>query len=119
MGRFEVNVLVANPFEPGRSAQVALLVDTGATLSWIPRQLLEGLGVRPISRSGFLLPDGRHLERDTGFILLTVDGKTMGVPVAFAEEGESQVLGATSLEILGFGEDPVEKKLIPRKLFAL
>lgn len=43
----------------------------------------------------------------------------MGVPVAFAEVGESSVLGATSLEILGFGVDPVEKKLVPRDLLAL
>lgn len=48
MDLFEVNVTVANPTRPESSAQVPLLVDTGAALSWLPRQLLESLGVRPL-----------------------------------------------------------------------
>ena len=119
MGAFEVTVTVANAASPRRSAQVALLVDTGATLSWLPRDLLEGLGVENISRSRFILGDGSRLERDTAVALFTLDGKTMAVPVAFAEAGESSVLGATGLEILGFAVDPVEKKLVPRDLLAL
>ena len=119
MGLFEVNVTVANPAVPERSIQVVLLVDTGATLSWLPRELLESLGVRPLSRSRFILADGSRVERETSVALFTLDGKTMGVPVAFAEAWESSVLGATSLEILGFAVDPVEKKLVPRDLLAL
>jgi predicted aspartyl protease len=121
MGLFEVNVTVANPATPDRSRQVSLLVDTGATLSWLSRDLLESLDVQPVSRSRFILADGRRLERDMGIALFSLDGKTMGVPVAFGEAGEASVLGATGLEILGFGVDPVpvEKKLVPRDLMAL
>jgi len=119
MGLFEVNVTVANPTAPERSTEISLLVDTGATLSWLPRSLLNGLGVKPLSRSRFILADGSRIERETGLALFTLDGKTMGVPVAFAEPGEGSVLGATALETLGFAVDPVEKKLIPRDLYAL
>ena len=117
MGRFEVKVTVSNPAQPERSTEVSLLVDTGATLSWLPRELLEGLGLRPVSRSRFLLPDGRHLERQTGGVLLTVNGSTMAVPVAFAEPGEATVLGATGLETLGLAVDPVKQKLVPHDLY--
>ncbi len=119
MGLFEVTVEVANPVSPGRSVQISAVVDTGSTLSWLPLELLQDLAVRPISRSRFILADGSRIERDTGMALFTLDGKTMGVPVAFGELGQQAVLGATALEALGFAVDPVEKKLIPRDLLAL
>ena len=113
MGMFEVKVNVANLAAPGRAEDVSLLVDTGATLSWIPRIVLEKLGVAVFSRLPFTLADGRHLERDVTAVLLTVDGRKAPVPVAFGEPGEEAVLGATAIEALGFLVDPVAKKLVP------
>ena len=117
MGRFEVKVTVSNPARPERHAEVSLLVDTGATLSWISRELLESLGVQSVSRSRFTLPDGRRLERETGGVLLTLNGSTMSVPVAFAEPGEATILGATALEALGLAVDPVKQRLVPHDLY--
>ncbi len=119
MGLFEVNVKVANPASPEHIRGIALLVDTGATLSWVPRNLLQSLGVRPTSRLAFQLAEGRRLERDVGGALFTIDGRTLPISVAFAEPGEEAVLGATALEALGFAVDPVERKLVPRDLLAL
>ncbi len=117
MGRFEVTVKVSNVAQPERSTEVSLLVDTGATLSWLPRELLESLGVRPVSRSRFALPDGREVVRPTGAAVLTVNGSTAAVPVAFAEAGEATVLGATGLETLGLAVDPVKQRLVPHDLY--
>ena len=119
MGMFEVRVRLANLVALDRAAEVSLLVDTGATLSWIPRQVLEQLGVTPFSRLPFSLADGRRLEREITAVLLTIDGRKAPVEVAFGEPGEEAVLGATALEGLGFVVDPVAKKLIPRDLLAL
>ncbi len=119
MGLFSVDVTLANPAAPDRMETVSLLVDTGATLSHIPRQVLEGMGVRPTSRLGFLVADGRRFERDVGGVLMSIDGRTLPIPVAFAEQGEQPVLGATALEALGFAVDAVDKKLVPRDLLAL
>jgi clan AA aspartic protease len=116
---FEVTVKVANLVTPGDSAEVPLLVDTGATLSWIPRDVLERLGVKAYSRLPFSVADGRLLERDVTAVLLTIDGRKAPVEVAFGEAGETAVLGATALEGLGLLVDPVGKKLIPRSLLAL
>ena len=118
MGMFEVNVELANLAAPERTEKVSLLVDTGATLSWIPHGILERLGVGPVSRLPFTLADGRRLERYAAAVLLTVDGRKAPVPVAFGEPGEEAVLGATALEILGFTVDPVAQKLLPRNLLA-
>ena len=43
----------------------------------------------------------------------------MQIPVMFADPGDSPVLGASALEILGLAVDPIEKKLIPRDYLAL
>ena len=116
MGMFEVKVKLANLAVPGRVEEVSLLVDKGATLSWIPRQVLEDLGATVFSRLPFELADGRQLERDVTTVLLTIDGRKAPVPVAFGEAGEEAVLGATAPESLGFLVDPVAQKLIPRNL---
>lgn len=119
MGMFEVTVKLANLASPSRTEEVSLLVDTGATLSWIPKSVLGKLGVAPISRVAFSVADGRELERDVTGILLAIDGKKAAVTVAYGEPGEAAVLGATALESLGFLVDPIGQKLIPRKLLAL
>ena len=119
MGMFEVKVKLANLAAPSQTEEVSLLVDTGATLSWIPKGMLQKLGAAPFSRVAFSLADGRELERDVTGVLLTIDAKKAAVTVAFAEPGEEAVLGATALESLGFLVDPIAQKLLPRKLFAL
>lgn len=119
MGMFEVNVKLASMAAPDRFEQVSLLVDTGATISWIPRAVLAKLGVAAYSKLPFELADGRHLERDVTAVLMAVDGRKAPVQVAFGEPGEAQVLGATALEGLGFMVDPVAKRLVPRELMAL
>jgi clan AA aspartic protease len=119
MGMFEVNVRLSSLVAPDRSSEVSLLVDTGATISWIPQEILQSLGAQPFSSLPFSLADGRRLERDVTAVLVQIDGRKAPVEVAFDREGEAAVLGATALEGLGLIVDPVAKKLIPRDLLAL
>jgi len=119
MGLFEVKVKLASLAAPTRTEEISLLVDTRATLSWVPRNVLEKLGVATVSRLPFTLADGRRLERDVSSVLLTIDRRKAPVPVAFGEPGEEAVLGATALETLGLLVHPVAQKLIPRNLLAL
>ena len=119
MGVFNVTVRVASLMAPSQTQEVSLLGDAGATLSWIPRHVLESLGAVPYSRLPFELADGRRLERDVTAVMLAIDGRKAPVEVAFGEAGEEAVLGATALEGLGLLVDPVAKKLLPRSLLAL
>ena len=91
MGMFEVKVKLASLATPMQTEELSLLVDSGATLSWIPRSTLEGLGVAPYSHLPFVLADGRRLERDISAVLLMIDER----------------------------KAPIEKKLLPRDLMAL
>src|SRR2546426_12372863 len=112
MEMFDVTVKLASLAAPGRTEEVSLPVDTGATLSWIPREILERLGVTAFSRLPFSLADGRVLERDATAVIFTSDGRKAPVPLAFGESGEEAVLCATALVGLGVVVGPVAKKLI-------
>ena len=119
MGQFSVCVAIANPSDPARRADVELLVDTGATLSWVPRAIIEQLGVPRLPRRQFLVADGRTVERDTAGAIVRIDGSEAIVTVVVAEPGDGHLLGATALESLGFGVDPIRRRLIPQELLAM
>ena len=119
MGVFGVTVRIANPVNSERGVDLELMVDTGATLSSLPRSVLVSIGIRQGMTRNFRLADGSRVQRATGAVLATIDGVTMIIPTMFADEGDTPVLGATALEILGFAVDPVEQKLVSRDLLAL
>ena len=119
MGRFSVLATITHPGDTTRSAEVALLVDTGATLSWVPRELLERLDVPRLARRPFVLADGKTIERDTAGVLMRLNGTDGMVTVVVAEAGDAHLLGATALETLGFGIDPIRQQLRPQALLAM
>ena len=58
MGTFRVNIEIGDP--QGQSYEsIEALVDTGATHTLLPRNLLIELGVKPIERVSFQLADER------------------------------------------------------------
>jgi clan AA aspartic protease len=119
MGQFSVHVAVAHPTDPTRVAEVELFVDTGATLSWVPREVLNQLGVPRLPRRSFLVADGRTIERDTAGAVVRLNGREANVTVVVAEPGDGHLLGATALESLGFSVDPIGQRLIPQELLAM
>lgn len=119
MGQFSVQATITHPGDANRSAEVALLVDTGATLSWIPTEVLDRLGVPRLARRPFLLADGKMIERDTAGVLMRLNGTDGMVAVVVAETGDAHLLGATALETLGFGIDPIRQQLLPQALLAM
>lgn len=119
MGQFFARLTVAHPADPNRAAEVELLVDTGATLSWVPKEALDQIGAPRIGRRSFLVADGRTIERDTAAVILRFNGTSGAVTVVAAEPQDGRLLGATSLETLGLGVDPVVLRLVPRTLMAM
>jgi predicted aspartyl protease len=113
MSTFTVKVRVWNPERPTNVEQFDLLVDTGASYSWISKETLETLGVKPVRKMQFRTIEGKTLERELAPVYLATDGFMGGDNVVMANPGDLQVLGAHSLESLGITVDPVEMKLVP------
>ncbi len=120
MGPFSVSVTVGDPADPGRSAAVELLVDTGATISFVPAEVLTGIGIQPRwTDREFETASGTVIRRSVGAVFLAVDGHETLTPVVFGLPGDAAVLGAVALESLGFLVEPIARRLIPRRFLAL
>jgi predicted aspartyl protease len=93
-------------------------VDTGATLTWVPQEILNRLGVPRLRARSFLVAGGRSVERQTA-AAIRLNGSEASVTVVAAEPGDGRLLGATALESLCFSVDPIGRKLIPQALLAM
>ena len=74
MGHFHVSVQVSHR-AGGRFEPLNALVDTGATYTWIPRDVLEGLGIVPEDQWPFVLADGREVLYPVAWINIRMRGR--------------------------------------------
>jgi large subunit ribosomal protein L1 len=112
MGTFTVDVEVGST-DRGEFRSVEALVDTGATFSWIPGDILRELGHGPLTSERFETADGRIVERDIAEVPIRLDGKVRTTPCVFADEGARPILGAVTMEQFLLAPDPIHKKLVP------
>lgn len=113
MGVFYQTVILANSEVPTRRVELKLLVDTGATWTWIPEPMLRGIGLTPAFTRRVKLADGRVVQRDAAIILITIGQETLPTLCLFGDDGSDPLLGAVTLEEFGLGVDPVGRTLIP------
>ncbi|MFQ5878678.1 MAG: retroviral-like aspartic protease family protein [Dehalococcoidia bacterium] len=111
MGAFRVTIEIGDVrgqhFEP-----VAALVDTGATYTWMPRSILEGLGHAPEEEWDFILADGRRVFYGVAWMPVRLDGRTRSTLVVFGDEGTEPLLGVFTLEGFRLGVDAVNQRLV-------
>jgi predicted aspartyl protease len=90
-----------------------VMVDTGSEYTWLPRTLLDELGVTPARIERFEAADGRILEREIGFAMVFAGGRASPTIVVFAGEGDMVLLGALALEGMNLRVDLVRRELVP------
>ena len=113
MGTLRIDVELENPAAPGERRMVrAVLIDTGAELSWFPSPILESMGVERTKRSRFRQATGEIVERWTGEVRLYAAGTRTIDEVVFGEGTDLVLLGSRSLEGLNLTIDPVNKRLV-------
>jgi predicted aspartyl protease len=98
---------------------VEVLVVSGALFTSIPRYILERLGLKPIARQKLRVYGGGIVERDIGGAAVEYGERRAIVPIVFGESEDMPVLGATTLESLGYQVDPVSKRLKPTELLMM
>jgi clan AA aspartic protease len=113
MGTFQVEVTIRNLYESGRTRTLSVLVDTGATYTTLPKDVVEALGCQPIGTRRVLLANGREEEWSVGAILLTLEGQEGPTFCLIGPNGGPALLGAVTLEEFALGVDPVAKRLVP------
>ena len=112
MGTFTVPLGVAD-LQGQQFIELDALVDTGATYTSIPEDVLERLGVEVRETRPFELADDRVVEYPVGYATMRVDDREVIALVVFGPPGTTPLLGATTLETAGLGVDPINQRLIP------
>lgn len=111
MGHFRVALQIGDPagerFEP-----IEALVDTGATYTWIPRDVLNRLGMTPEEEWPFVLADGREVRYPVAWMQIRIGERARPTIVVFGEPGSEPMLGVFALEGFRLAADPVNRRLI-------
>jgi len=114
VGVFRTTIEIQNwELRGPRRALPGTLVDTGSEYTWIPRRVLDELGIRAQRTQTFQVADGRRIERDIGYALVRAGGMEAPDLIVFAEPGDMTLLGAHSLEGLNLKIDPIRQEFIP------
>lgn len=95
----------------GKEFKKKILVDTGATFSWIDGKILKKLGVKPVDIEEFETIERRIIKREIGFLEIECQGRRGPTGVVFARKGDSEVLGLHALETLRLAVDPYRQRL--------
>lgn len=97
-------------------AEVEFLVDSGAVYSLVPGKVLDELDIEPYKEMSFSLADGTSVKRKISSAYFEFEGEGGPAPVIYGEEGDSPLLGATTLEALGLVLNPFTRTLHPMKM---
>ena len=106
---FEIKVILGNP-DSKEKMEVTGLVDTGATLTVIPRRVANSLKILPKSTANVMTAGG-PIEIDISSAEIEVSGKRDVVRIAISDVIDKVLIGVTTLEILGLAVDPISGQL--------
>ncbi|AEA12524.1 hypothetical protein TUZN_1043 [Thermoproteus uzoniensis 768-20] len=109
-----MDAVVANAEGTARKS-VRALVDTGATLTVLPRSLADALGIKPHSISRVETGAG-VVTMERGRAYVEIMGRGEVVPVLISDVADKVLIGVTTLEILELEVDPVTGRLKERAL---
>lgn len=113
MGTFHTTVGIESPLRRGHILELQnVIVDTGTEATWIPRSLLESLGITPERTELYQMADGRILQRNVGYAIVHAGGKATNDDIVFADPTDLVLLGARSMEGLNLRVDPRLKQLV-------
>jgi predicted aspartyl protease len=113
LGTFRTTIAIENLYELGRVRELPdTLVDTASEFTWVPRIVLEDLGIEAKGSKRFRLADGSVIVREFGWAIVHAAGEAITDPVIFAETTDITLLGAHTLEGLNLKIDVVSKQLV-------
>jgi len=103
----------------GERQVLRLMVDTGATFSWLPEEVWRPLGIQATDTARLELVNRREVLRPMGEVRMELAGKAGTSPVVLGRKGEGGLLGVITLGNLRLEVDPVRGVIRPmRKAFA-
>lgn len=106
-------ITISHSANPKKSKTLQFMIDSGAIYSVVPTTILKQLGIKPEDEREFILANGQKMTRQLGIARFEYKGRIGGAPVVFGKKDDSTLLGATTLEAIGFALDPFKRDLLP------
>ena len=116
MGHVFVQVTISNPTDGALKSQVEALVDTGATVTVLPRSLADSLKL-PITGRGRARTATGEIVLDRGGAFIQINGEGALNPVLLSETIDRVLVGVVTLETLSLTVDPSSGQLRQGELF--
>ena len=116
MGVTYVRARLRRPDGRGPGRNVRFLVDSGAIYSVLPEEIWRALRLRPQRQVEFTLADGTAIERGVSECRFEIRDEAATSPVVLGEEHDGALLGAVTLETLGFMLNPLTREILPMRM---
>ncbi len=114
MGKVIEKVKVTNFRDTSKSIEIEAVVDTGATMSVLPIDLIQKLGLEKIDEVNVRYADNTVKRREVyGWIILEIAGRKAVFDVLAEDEGTQPLIGQIVLERLDLVIEPSTRKVIP------
>jgi len=113
MDTFSISANLANPQRPDLRVTLDLLVETGATWTMLPHEVVTHLGLPTAYERGVTLTSGERVSYPAGQVAMQLNGEELITLFLAGPAGCLAVLGAVTLEEFALAPDPVRKTLVP------
>ncbi|MBI2878162.1 MAG: Retroviral aspartyl protease [Candidatus Rokubacteria bacterium] len=113
MGTFSVPASLANPQRPEPQVTLELLVNTGATWTMLPAEVVTRLGLTTTRQRTVTHASGERATYPAGQVGIQLNGEEVITVFLAGPPGCLALLGTVTLEELGLAPDPVRKTLVP------
>ena len=113
MGTFSIKFILKYPVHQDQQLELEGLVDTGALLTQVPADLVARMGITPSGVRAVHYADGTKDVVPVAKADIAINGTETATMVLLGKPNSLILVGATTLETLGLGVDPVHKRLIP------
>jgi clan AA aspartic protease len=112
MSTFTIRATLIHPDDRERSVTAEFLVDTGATYSLLPREIVDRLGLTTPEELSAVLASGERVVYGVGEVRVRLDGRERTAVSLAGPPGCRPLLDAFTLEVFALAADPVNQRLI-------
>lgn len=98
MSDIYMDLTIANIKNPERQQEVSFLIDTGASRSWVSKEIAEAVGIEPAGTVPLELADGTITERPYGFCFFVYNGEMVAGNVVIGPSNCEPLVGTHVLQ---------------------
>jgi len=114
MSKVVEKVKVTNFKDPSKSVEIEAIIDTGATMSVLPMDLIQKLGLEKIDEVNVRYADNSIKRKEVyGWVILEITGRKAVFDVLAENEGAQPLIGQIVLERLDLVIEPSTRRVIP------